>query len=1273
MPASGTLSRRIIRGLFRTIAAIVLIVLLGVCVLYLLLQAGKLNPLMKSIAVRTVNRSINGELSIASIYGNPLKNLEIRDIRLRMDGEMIASIGSISLKYDLSGVLKKEFNIKQIRIDSLWAYAAQSPDSTWNFSRLAKTSEATADEEDQAFSLPDNKAELGMFEISSANIDIDALDPKIPSRIENLHLKFGAKLNKEGIYAQLIDFGTRIDSLNIKRFGFIAIWSQSVLNVAQFEFETDRTRITAQGTYGSDNDRVRLQLNPLDLRDFERFLPEFQHPDQIFVNLNATANGDSLNANATIRSGADSLSLNAKADSYINPTYFSLEMSMQKVNLADDWGIPFYANDLELIVSGSEGITKESGIHATVSGKRLQYDKYPLERLGVEADYSPEEVEFNINAENDERNSVFLSGNLELEKPDRPFDFRGNLSFHSSDYPQYGISTNLSTTLSLSGSGLLRDGANLKSDISLDFKPTTIEDFEILSGTVKLTYDGGAYELKAFRFDAASGDVKGSGKGNINGEQRIDFSVGLSDLSQFETLSGMDKLEGVIRADVSARGKLDSLQFQFSAMGDNLDANELSVEALRIEVTGNIQGNDVSAEGEFGIDHAAYGDVRVDSLRLDAGYLDNALSAKMNLYQSEERYGRIDIRFRTGETNTLEIPLLDFHLGEDHWTLAHDTTQVCFSGDCYSVNDFTLQAPPQAISASGVYVVDGDMDAQLTIDSLNLAVLNDFLPEDSNAGGVLNLHALVQGRMTDPRARLVLSLSDLSWGGYDITGIEADLTSEDRIAKMNAAVRFTPKESFSLDANVPLGLIIRVIPIAEDSLAYVHLLSDSIDIGFVNDFTSEIQLDRGYLVMDISLTSDLVRHDVGGRIKMTGKSLTIRQLGTRYDDLLFELTGDNESIRLDTLYAEGGDGTLSASGYAMLGDFVNDYIRSIDFRLLARKFQFSKKRQLRLVSDMDIKFTGTMDDPRFDADVNIIESRVNIDQFTGGSGPPLPSQKPLLVAALTDTTEIVYEKVTPEINLSKNLSGVAHVTIPRNTWVYGKDMQVELTGDIKALKEGQNLYLTGQVRTVRGDYNLYGRKFRISSASVTFTGGRDIDPILDVKADYIFRDLQQNQRTLRVILTGRINDPKATFTLDGAEIEQADAVSYILFKRSASQLTQNEKSSMNENTSSASFAQGLIIKELSSQLTSSIREQLDLDVLEIQGNEDISKTSVVVGKYITNRLFLSYERRINPSSTNDAETEIMTLEYQINKAFSIQGTRGNDSSTGVDLIWKYEN
>ena len=179
---------------------------------------------------------------------------------------------------------------------------------------------------------------------------------------------------------------------------------------------------------------------------------------------------------------------------------------------------------------------------------------------------------------------------------------------------------------------------------------------------------------------------------------------------------------------------------------------------------------------------------------------------------------------------------------------------------------------------------------------------------------------------------------------------------------------------------------------------------------------------------------------------------------------------------------------------------------------------------------------------------------------------------------------------------------------------------------------------------------------------------------MNLQADHIFRSQDKAKHTLSLTATGELRKPLLSFTLDDQPVAENDAVSYLAFGRSFADLTHGERNNLvaaQLQLSGDAFRQ-ILTGQIAGEVTRSLQQTLDLDGIEFRGDQNWRQSTVVVGKYLTNDLFISYERQLNLKRTGEVAPEQVTLEYEIIRSLFLQATRGDENSTGFDLIFKWE-
>jgi autotransporter translocation and assembly factor TamB len=402
--------------------------------------------------------------------------------------------------------------------------------------------------------------------------------------------------------------------------------------------------------------------------------------------------------------------------------------------------------------------------------------------------------------------------------------------------------------------------------------------------------------------------------------------------------------------------------------------------------------------------------------------------------------------------------------------------------------------------------------------------------------------------------------------------------------------------------------------------------------------------------------------------------------GILYDKVRMNAGIKNDSIFIKEFKAEAGAGSLQLSGYSRLDQQNNYAPKVISLRLIGKEFKVIDSDRLQATINTNITLKNEGGNPVFAGDLEVIRSEVNADAFISDYNKASDeADLPMLVKALESESrkkakslenDSIHKEMNPKLEFYNNLKGSFNITIPRNLWIRGKDMGIEVKGDLTARKEGANMVLFGTMEVKQGFYRFYGKRFDFKSGKLTLTGDEDINPILEFAVEYSFRDYEKNLKKLQMNITGRLKDPQIAFEMNGSKIDEQDAISYIVFGCSMSELSEGQESTLDISTST--IAKNVAFGQMSSVLQDAVQSSLKLDVVEIAGEDNWDAASVTVGKYINNNLYMSYQYTFAlDKKTKIMEPQKISVEYQFFSFLSLKATNQSPNS-GLDFIFKKE-
>jgi autotransporter translocation and assembly factor TamB len=446
-------------------------------------------------------------------------------------------------------------------------------------------------------------------------------------------------------------------------------------------------------------------------------------------------------------------------------------------------------------------------------------------------------------------------------------------------------------------------------------------------------------------------------------------------------------------------------------------------------------------------------------------------------------------------------------------------------------------------------------------------------------------------------------------------------------------------------------------------------------LAFLQTLTSRIKNVQGTLVFDIKLENTLKDPQSKGALRVLDGAFSIPQYGVNYNDLQLVMTIDTSYVEVNFFEAHSDKGVFKADGRL---NYTREAIGDAHGSLKADNFLITRKRDLEVRINADIHGAGDVNGASYQGNITVVRSRFFLPALQQGEVLQL-DEKPETKSAAADCTQTaIVVPVDPVQRWLQNLQGELKINIPRNTWIRGPELNVEIEGALDFLQMGEKLSLFGTVNLVRGTYELYGKRFDIERGQIVFEGDLQASPQIELVAHHVFRRVtDQSERgekqTLAVNIAGDLEKPTISFALENEQLDEKDALAYLIFGVSFDQLRSGEREGLSQGLGAgealSSAAQGVVAGLVAKQLEKTLGRSLDLDVIEFQSGQDISQSSVIVGKYITNDLFLSFSQDFG-----SPEGRIVSLEYEIAKFLFLQAAHGGEENkkTGFDLIWKLD-
>jgi translocation and assembly module TamB len=222
--------------------------------------------------------------------------------------------------------------------------------------------------------------------------------------------------------------------------------------------------------------------------------------------------------------------------------------------------------------------------------------------------------------------------------------------------------------------------------------------------------------------------------------------------------------------------------------------------------------------------------------------------------------------------------------------------------------------------------------------------------------------------------------------------------------------------------------------------------------------------------------------------------------------------------------------------------------------------------------------------------------------------------------------------------------------------VLGEDVRVDSFG-LKARLGGAVTVLTrpadvargqGAINVIEGQYKAFGQDVRITRGRLSYNNTPLSQPTLDLVAE---RRIEAEDVTVAVNVRGQLDDPFISLTSTPAMSSNA-ALSYLLTGRSVDTLQSGEVQALDSAAQSLAISGGGL-------LLGGIGSRLGLDEVSVESTGD-ADTAVVLGKYLSPRLFVSYGVSIAEAINT------IKLRYTLNEKWSVKAEAGLDQSADIE-------
>jgi len=752
-----------------------------------------------------------------------------------------------------------------------------------------------------------------------------------------------------------------------------------------------------------------------------------------------------------------------------------------------------------------------------------------------------------------------------------------------------------------------------------------------LNGTGSMEIQGESIVVRGL--DLRYGDAFAVADGTISREgYDLHFSAEVPDFQTF-----MADLQGRLGFSGKLSGTREAPQLQFELTARDGQMDTFSFAALKSYVSVDLHEN-----GEIEVD--IQGDaIKNNELEISEASLQAAGTTADHTFEIRAMTGLGNGRLQgsgsydsswKGILESARFTMADY----GDWSLDKNAL-VEIGKEKSGVEDFCLQADQAGFCLNGS-VREEIWSVQAVTDGLPLALLNDFgitgfpvqgeMLADILAEGHGGRISRLEGTVSVPELLLAADGRDdgLTYIFSD-NRIDAQMTED----SLSIALSSDFEESGILEGYLNIhGFDLAVLATTPlDGELEFHFA----DLSFITLLSNSRIIPTGSLQGKLDFNGTFEDPKVQGNIDLDQGVIQVADMGITLEEVSVEVSsawGNAEFL----LTAQSGPGVMQGEGRVSFapeqGWKLTSHFSGTDFEVMATD-------EYVIRASPDIQLNLGEGGNTLSGDVNIPYGRITLE---GSKGEVTPSEDVVIV-----------DKTEEEQQIRSPFSTDLTISLGDDVRIDAYGLQSRLAGTIELVDvPGRILSAFGELEVEDGQFAFYSVELDITRGRLLFSGESVDNPGLDFRAHRKVEEM-----VVGVMVGGTANDPEFQLFSDPA-MEESNILAYLLVGRAMYASTDNDQSLI------GAAATALGIRGVNT-ITNTLGKYVPVDEVYLDGSTGSQDMSIVVGKNLTDDLFVGYDHNFFDSSGE------FKVRYDLGKNFSIE-TRSSAESSSGDILYSIE-
>ncbi len=417
-----------------------------------------------------------------------------------------------------------------------------------------------------------------------------------------------------------------------------------------------------------------------------------------------------------------------------------------------------------------------------------------------------------------------------------------------------------------------------------------------------------------------------------------------------------------------------------------------------------------------------------------------------------------------------------------------------------------------------------------------------------------------------------------------------------------------------------------------------HVVANFSNLKLAEAFVPDLENTKGTLNADLTLGGTVATPRATGAVELNGAEVDIPKFGLQLRKIELAARSQGEKALQIQGSAQSGGGNVTIAGNVPLDQ------QPAKITIDGQRFLASNSKEARVIVNPHLQISVQYPKVDVTGDVEVPEAAIN--QQKGRRAAVKVSQDIVVIPASEEQAAAANRQAL-------ELNARIRVVLGEKVTVAASGFSGKLTGSVLIIEQPNKAPVAvGELEVVDGIYKSYGQDLTLDRGRIIFAGGPLENPGLDLRA---YRKATDGT-VAGLVIKGTLRNPQTTVYSD-PPMNESDALAYVLLGHPLGQSNPQEGDLVANAVNSLGLKGGNL-------LAKKIASRFGLEEARIESTGGLQEASLVVGKYLSPRLYVTYGIGLfEPVST-------FRIRYILGRTWSLQAQQGE--GTSADFLYEIE-